>query len=90
MGLATEAHLFDVENGVALCRQCHKKRHAGGTYLQQLPEGKLFLAIQKHYKTVQDNLPDSAGFTTTFGQFYERQMEKIITGYKNKNLPEQT
>ena len=49
------------------------------------PAQRLRAVIFVHYKSIKtsDEFVD-------FEQFYRRQMDKIIEGYKGKNLPEQT
>lgn len=49
------------------------------------PAQRLRAVIYVHWKSIQPLTP-----VPDFETYYRAQMEKIITGYKNKNLPEQT
>jgi hypothetical protein len=46
------------------------------------PAQRLRAVIFVHWKSIENQ--------TDFESFYRMQMEKVITGYKSKNLPEQT
>jgi hypothetical protein len=51
------------------------------------PGQRLRAVIFVHWKASH---PSNTETWSSFEEFYRKQMDKIIEGYKNKNLPEQT
>ncbi len=71
--------IFDIDNGRTLCFECHRNTPTYTSRLNFQVEGRLILAIKQDWI---DN-----GSKGNLADFYLSQMERIISGYKDKNLP---
>ncbi len=54
------------------------------------PAQRLRAVIYVHWKSIWESAAKSKTVDVDFESFYRSQMEKVITGYKSKNLPEQS
>lgn len=78
MGLISERHIHQTDNGITLCRPCHKLLHPIGFSIQEM---KLFRAIRKLWKN------QATETVITLGDFYEQEMNKVINSVKEKLNP---
>ena len=76
LGLCSEQQIHDEGNGISLCRECHKKAHANGTWFKNLVEGQLLIALRDIY--------EAGDKKETFAEFYRDRMGRLVEWVKKK------
>ncbi len=68
--------LFHMDNGIAVCVDCHHKLHSKRVKFGSYLEGNLFLVLKRLWEQLKPDL--------TFADFYKVEMDRIIEAEKLK------
>jgi len=74
--IGKEDYLYDLDNGLTLCTNCHKKTYSYARHISCNPEYKLMKAIR--------GLWEQQGKVGDFDSHYKTQMERFIDAVKEK------
>ncbi len=67
--------IYDIDNGITLCEQCHKQTDSYYSGIAKIPETRLLNVINLNFER------DTQGFKS-FAAYYENEMELLINHYK--------
>lgn len=74
--IISDVDLYDLDNGMTLCKECHKKTSSYKQRLENLVEYRLINSIKSLF---EQERPD-----TEFEAFYQSEMSRLIEEYQNK------